>query len=434
MNQQVLKMAIKKQIWCATKTQMWRATKAGVLIAGLAFAANGWSASKSVSADTYKQLTSIQEQIAANKTTDAFNALKTLHAKVEAGSIDEALVLQMLGYTEMGRNNYAPAVDYLKRSLALDMLPENVKYNVGYMVAQLYAAQEKYAEALVFAEQWFKTIAAPTPEQAIFMANIFAQTGNYKQAIPYVKQAIAAGVSSGKEPRESWYQLYIACSFELKDYVQAAEALQTAIKTWPQKSEYWEQLASVYVMQGKELKGLASLQLAWKLGVLQKEASIRSMVQLSVTQGVPEVGARLLDAALQKNAVPRDETYIDLLANAWVAARENAPAIAAFEELSKMTGKGDPQVRIATIYVDQAKWKPAEKALRKALDAKLKEPGKAWLMLGIVMTEQTQFDKGLDAFKKARAYANTEKQAGSWLKYAEDLRRQHNWITRNQES
>ncbi len=414
--------------------QLWRATKISAFIAGLVLSANSWSASKSVSATTFKQLTSIQEQISANKTTEAFNALKSLHGEVEAGSIDEALVLQMLGYTEMGRNNYAQAIDYLKRSLALDMLPENVKYNVGYMVAQLYASLEKYDEALVFAEEWFKTIASPTPEQAIFMANIFAQTGKYQQALPYVKQAIAAGVSSGKEPRESWYQLYIACSFELKDYVQAADALQTAIKTWPQKSEYWEQLASVYVMQGKELKGLASLQLAWKLGVLQKEASIRSMVQLSVTQGVPEVGARLLEAALQKNDVPRNETYLDLLANAWIAARESKQAIDAFEELAKVTNNGEAHVRIANIYMEQAKWKPAEQALRKALSGSLKEPGKAWLILGIVMTEQTQFDQGLDAFKKARAYAYTEKQAGSWLKYAEDLRRQHNWITRNQES
>ena len=62
---------------------------------------------------------------------------------------------------------------------------------------------------------------------------------------------------------------------------------------------------------------------------------------------------------------------------------------------------------------------------------KLEEPGKAWLILGIAMTEQTRFDQGMDAFKKARAFAYTEKQASSWLKDAEDLRRQHNWITRN---
>ena len=405
-----------------------RTVKFSLFIGGLLLAAYSWSAPNSVSSKTYKELTSIQEMISANQTDQAFTALKTLHSEVEKDSLDEALVLQMLGYTEMGRNNYQQAIDHLKRSLALNRLPENVKYNVGYMVAQLYAAQEKYDEALVFAEEWFKTLEAPTPDQAIFMANIFAQTGKYKLAIPYVKQAI----ESGKEPRESWYQLWIACNFELKDYPQAAEALKGALIKWPEKADYWEQLASVYVLMDNEIKGLATLQLAWKAGVLEKENSIRSMVQLAVTHGIPEHGARLLDSALQKEVLPRDKTYVDLLANAWLAARENTPAITAFEELAQLTKEGDPYLRIANIYIEKAEWKKAEAALRKALDMKLEEPGKAWLILGIAMTEQTRFDQGMDAFKKARAFAYTEKQANSWLKYAEDLRRQHNWIARNQ--
>lgn len=420
-------MVVKKHA-SLTSRRVWRMAKLSLAVGGILMSAFSWSAGNSVTTKTYKELTSIQEQISANQTTEAFNALKALHSEVEKDSLDEALVLQMLGYTEMGRNNYDQAIGYLKHSLALNRLPENVKYNLGYMVAQLYAAQEKFDEALVFAEEWFKTLATPTPDQAIFMANIFAQTGNYKQAIPYANQAIAAST----EPRESWYQLLIASNFELKDYPQAATALKTAIEKWPDKSDYWEQLASVYVMLNNERKGLATLQLAWKNGVLKKEGSVRSMVQLAVTQGVPEHGARLLHRALELNILPRDETYVDLLANAWLAAREDAPAISAFEELASITKEGDPYLRIANIHIEKAQWKSAETALRKALDMKLKEPGKAWLILGIAMTEQTRFDQGMDAFKKARAFAYTEKQANGWLKYAEDLRRQHNWVTRNQ--
>ena len=341
-----------------------RTVKFSLFIGGLLLAAYSWSAPNSVSSKTYKELTSIQEMISANQTDQAFTALKTLHGEVEKDSLDEALVLQMLGYTEMGRNNYQQAIDHLKRSLALNRLPENVKYNVGYMVAQLYAAQEKYDEALVFAEEWFKTLEAPTPDQAIFMANIFAQTGKYKQAIPYAKQAI----ESGKEPRESWYQLLIACNFELKDYPQAAEALKGALIKWPEKADYWEQLASVYVLMDNEIKGLATLQLAWKAGVLEKENSIRSMVQLAVTHGIPEHGARLLDSALQKDALPRDKTYVDLLANAWLAARENTPAITAFEELAQLTKGGDPYLRIANIYIEKAEWKkPKRRCVRRLI-------------------------------------------------------------------
>lgn len=404
-----------------------RRMQLGVVIGGLMVSTFCWSAGEAVTAKTFKELTAIQEMISGDQTREASAALQKLHAEVEKGSTDEALVLQMLGYAEMGQNNYKSAIDYLRRSLALDRLPESAKYNVGYMVAQLYAAEEQYEQALQFASQWFKTLTEPTPDQAIFMANIFAQTGDYKSAIPYTEQAIATAA----EPKESWYQMLVASHFELKNYQQAATALETLIKLHPKKSEYWEQLASVYMALNQEMRGLAVLQLAWKTGVLKKESSIRSMVQLAISRGIPDHAARLLQAAMDQELLPRDKIWQDMLANAWLAARESAQAIAAFETLAGITDEGDPWIRIATIHSEKGEWQPAETALAQGLRLKLKEPGKAWLMLGIVKTEQSKFDEGLDAFKKARTFGDAEKQANTWIKYAEDLRRQHNWIARN---
>jgi hypothetical protein len=104
-----------------------RATTISLIVGGLLLSTYGWSAPNSVSSKTYKELTSIQEMISANQTDQAFTALKTLHSEVEKDSLDEALVLQMLGYTEMGRNNYGEAIKHLKQSLALNRLQENVK-------------------------------------------------------------------------------------------------------------------------------------------------------------------------------------------------------------------------------------------------------------------------------------------------------------------
>ncbi len=408
-----------------------RATRqlaAPLMLAGMVTAAPAWAGANSVSPGTYKELTAIQEQIGNNQVDAAHQALLALHTEVTADSLDEALVLQMLGYTEMSRNNYPEAVDYLRRSLALEKLPEKVKYNVGYMVAQLYAAQEKFDEALTFAADWFKTLEQPTPDQYIFMANIFAQTGNYKDAIPYVEQAIA----KAPKVKESWYQLLIASHFELKQYQAAAKALSDAIANWPDKASYWEQLASVYVVLGNERRALATLQLAWKQQVLSKETSVKSMIQLAISRGIPEHGARLLESAIDKEVLPADEDYLDLLANAWVAAREQEPAIAAFELLAKASNKGDPFMQIANLHIEKAEWLQAESALNRALDYKVDEPGKAWLLLGITLTEQKKFGPGMDAFRKARAFKDSARQAKSWLKYAGDLQRQHNWITRNQ--
>lgn len=394
-----------------------------ILLAACLGATGARAAADSVSSKTYKKLTEIQEMMGGGDIEQAIADLKTLLTEVTEDTLDEALTLQMLGYAEMGAERFPEAIKHLKASLALDRLPEKVKYNVGYMVAQLHAAQGEFDEALDFAAEWFMTLEAPTPEQQMFMANIYAQTKRYAEAIPYAEQAVIAA----DKPRESWYQLLTAANFELKRYGEAANTLRRMIELWPDKPSYWEQLASVHVVLEEENTALAVLRLAWLQGVLEKEASVKSMVQLAAGRGIPEHAARMLEAAFADGVLPRNEDYVAMLANAWVAARENDEAIAAFAELAELTGTGDPMMRAANLHIERGDWDLAEGAIKDAIDRGLEDPGKAWLLLGIALSEQERFEDAFSALRKARAYDDTRRQAIRWLSYAEDMRKQAQW-------
>ena len=228
----------------------------------------------SVTAQTYNRLTEAQDLMASNDVEGAVAKLEALLDEVKADTLDQALTLQMLGYAEMSAERFDNAITHLKRSLALDKLPEKVKYNVGYMVAQLHAAQNDFDAALAFAAEWFKTLEDPSPPQMMFMANIYAQTQRYQEAVPYAERALA----EAEKPRESWHQLLTAAYFELGRYQQAAATLQRMLRLWPEKSGYWEQLASVYLVLEDEGRALATLRIAWLNGALEKHSSIRSMV------------------------------------------------------------------------------------------------------------------------------------------------------------
>jgi len=399
---------------------------AGVLTLILAASLAGWEQTAhadSVTTKTYNKLTEAQEQMGANDINGALATLEELLTNVKEDSLDKALTLQMLGYAEMSAERFSDAVVHLKQSLALNKLPENVKYNVGYMVAQLHAAQGEFDEALEFAAEWFETLEEPTAAQMMFMANIYAQTKRYEEAIPYAEMAIA----STEEPRESWYQLITAAYFELKQFEKAARSLQRMLAQWPEKAGYWEQLASVYVVLEDEAKALATLKIAWLEKVLDKEASVKSMVQLAVARGIPEHAARLIEAGFERGLLPRDEDYLDMLANAWVSAREYEQAIATFTELAEMTGTGDPMLRVANMHIEEGRWDRAQQALQAAIDSQLEEPGKAWLMLGIAFAEQDLYSDSFKALRKARSFDYTRSQAGKWLRYAEDMRKQYEW-------
>ncbi|TGD74600.1 tetratricopeptide repeat protein [Mangrovimicrobium sediminis] len=404
--------------------------KAGIVLAlVLGVGAPALAGPSSVSTKTYKELTEIQEVMAAGDTRGAVTRLETLLGEVEADSLDQALTLQTLGYVEMSREDFPKAIDYLKRALGTERLPQNVVYNVGYMVAQLHAALGQFDEALSFAEDWFKQLEAPKPDQYMFMANIYAQVKRYAESAPYAEKAVAAT----DKPREAWYQLLTADYFELKKYPEATRTLQRMVKLWPDKGAYWEQLASVYMVQDDRNHALATLKIAFDLNVLEKESTVKSLIQLCVMRGIPEHGGRLLQAAMEQELLPRDETYMEMLAQAWVEARERERAVAAYSEIGETFNSGEAWMKVANIHVDATQWAQAEAAVAKALRAQLDDDdkGKAYLLLGIAKVEQGEFKSGKDALRKARTFKKTERSAGNWMNYADEMKRQSDWLAAN---
>ena len=257
----------------------------------------------------------------------------------------------------------------------------------------------------------------------MFMANIYAQTKRFRDAIPYAEKAIEAS----EQPSESWYQLITSANFEIEDFPQAGKWLRKLVERWPEKGSYWEQLASIYVMMEDEAMALSTLRLAWSEGVLDREASIKSMVQLAAARGIPDHAARMIESGFEQGLLPRDETFVRLLANAWVSAKENKLAIGAFRRLAEIAKNGEPLVRVANLYLEMGQWQQAEQALEKAIDLGLDDAGCAYLLLGIVLAEQDNYKESFVALRRARSFEKTQRQAAKWLSYAEDMRKQYEW-------
>lgn len=399
-----------------------RSVSAFILCLQLAFASAS-AAADSITSKTFNKLTEAQEMMAQDNVPGAIAELELLLTEVNEDSLDQALTLQMLGYAEMGAERFEVAIGHLRASLALDKLPESVKYNVGYMVAQLYAALGQFDEALDFAALWFASLEDPKASQMMFMANIYAQNKRYAEAIPYAERAI----EKSDDPAESWYQLITSAYFEVENFPQASRWLQKLIQGWPEKGSYWEQLASIYVLLENEAMALSTLRVAWLQGVLEREASIKSMVQLAAARGIPDHAARMIEAAFAAELLPQDETFVRLLANAWASAKEYDLAIAAFQQLAELEEDGEALVRVANLHLEVGRWQSAEQELQRAIDLGLEEAGSAYLLLGIVLAEQDKYKESFAALRRARGFEKTQRQAAKWLTYAQDMRKQFEW-------
>ena len=399
-----------------------------LVIAFLGIAGSGAIASETVSSQTYEVLEQVQDLMGEDRNDKAYEELVSLSEEVDPDTLDEAVVLQMLGRLELNRDDYSSAIDAFRKSHDLGKLPEDMQSEVGRILAQLYASEERYEEALGFARTWLDEMEKPKPSQLIFMANVLAQTERLNEAIDYANEAIELS----DDPRESWFQLVVSASYRMQDYSRAAEDLKRIIRRWPDEPQYWQQLANVHVELDDRETALAVLQLAWKSGVLEREDSVHSMIQLAINRGIPERGARLLEHAFEKGALPEEIDYVRLLANAWIASREYSSGVAVLERLAELEGTGGAYLRIANLQIDRGQWQDAEAAIRRAREYGLSEPGEAWVLLGIALTEQDEFEEGMAALRKGRAFEESKKRARRWLKYARQLQKQYNWKSRNQ--
>ena len=386
----------------------------------------------SVSTKTYRELTAIQELMSSSEDQtgnlkSAINRLEILLDNVSEESLDEALTLQTLGYALMADEQFEEAIIELRKSLDTKKLPQNVTFNVGYMVAQLYAALGEFDNAMIFATDWFAELETPNPNQYIFMANIYAQVKRYQESVPYAETAI----KNSDKPRETWYQLLTANYFELRRYPDAAKVLLEVIELWPEKTGYWEQLASVYMMMDNPSYALASLKVAFENDLIEKETTIKSLFQLAMIKEIPDHAARLIEKAMSNGILNRNEVYLDLAAQAWVSAREINNAVETYSELSKIVDHGEPLRKMANLQINSSQWQEAENNLQEALSRKLENPGETWLLLGIAQSELGKFDSARTSLRKASAYESVERSASSWLRYSQDMKRQAEWISNN---
>ncbi len=385
----------------------------GLLVSLSAFAADK-SKAATVSPWLYKKLVKTEKLIAQKSYQAALESLQKILPDVGQGSYGQAAVLRSLSSVYALQGHYGKAIRALKKTLALNILPESQQLQSVLNLGQLYMTDEQYLQAIKTLKPWL--LKNPNPEAyiSVLLANAYAQLKQYRQALPHIKRAII----TSKKPEESWYQLNLALYYELNDYQSAAYLLTKLLSLYPDKKEYWNQLTAVYQQLRQYQKALSIQHLAYKKGVLDSEKDLLALIRLFLYAGSPYKGAKLLSEALANNQVSHSSRNWETLATAWQQARELDKAIMALEKASRLSEKGRLYQRLGQIYVKQEKWQKAIVAIDKAIAKNsLKQLGATYLLLGMSHYELKHIEQARSAFKQAKRYRKQRKAAMQWLHY-----------------
>ncbi|MGK0248686.1 MAG: tetratricopeptide (TPR) repeat protein [Oleispira sp.] len=411
---------------------------------------NASAANQSLSPKTYQALNDIQALLTENKFSEVEDGLKDLEENLTPG-FGLALTYQIHAQLFLAQENRMQALNYFNKALALEAMKATQAVSLATNVAQLYLADSQIIEAIsvlqIRIEAAEKEKLGSTNSMAfITLGSAFQLKQDFKNSIVWLKQ----GIDRSQQPRENWLQMLMAAYYQLKQYPEAISVLDQLIVINETKEEYWLQQASLQQMLNKPKEALKVLQLANVRNILVKEEGLIILVQLLITEGIPERAGRILQALLEQKKIELNDENWTLLASAWLQSRERKQAITAFINAAEyslqlvdksLKEKGDVQViqlettqetrqeaaklyyRSAQLQFDESDFKGAVSSFAKARALGLtgKKRGLSFLMQGNAYFELEEYQNAKVYFSKALAEPDSTNSAKAWLDYMQQL-------------
>lgn len=326
-----------------------------LLVPGLAMA------QQAINPAVFQALTTAQKAQQNGDLDKARTALNQALDKVEAGSLELALIQQRLGYVAIAAKQNGQAIDWLSKALAHDKLDAPAARQDQLNLAQLLAVEGQYGEAARLLER-AQAGGALSLEQKQLLVQCYSQARQYAKAIPLAEQVVRADSGAA----DIWYQLLVGMNYQQERYDSAAQWQKILLKRAPQNREHWRQLAGLQSQAGKQPAAAATLRLAHEAGIGLTQADLDNLVALQVNAGAPWQAARLLEELMAQKLVPTDAARQERLAQLWTLARDRNRAREAWVAVANGSGRSDHWLRLANIQLEDGQWSDLLTTLKRA--------------------------------------------------------------------
>ena len=358
-----------------------------------------------------------QELLAEEKYDEAMEPLQTIMDGENFKAYEKAVAIQTSGYIYAGKEDYEATIGAFERAIATGDLPPRVVSDLTYGLAQLHLAKERPRKSLQLMDQWF---AAQEKEPGGDPYALKAQIHLILDELRAAEQAIKKALSKEEEPKQQWIRILLSVLLQEERYGEARPILEDAVQIWPGVKAFWEQLTAIYYHFEEEDLAFVARRAMHVQDMLVSTKELSSMAQLYLYHDVPIKAAEILQSGMDGDRIEKTEKNYELLARAYMQAREWDKAIAPLTRAAEMSDEGKFYVQLAQSYVQGEKWGLAESALVKALNkGGLDDEADSWLLLGIARTRLEKYDAAIKAFRKAGDDDDVAKDAFRWIRSIE---------------
>jgi hypothetical protein len=369
----------------------------------------------------YAQLARAQKLADEGNGLEGFDVLDEVQDRIDTlNSYERAMLWNFYGFMYYGNDDIDSAIDSFKSVVNEKAIPLSLRVSTLYSMSQLFMQQQNYAQTLDYLAQWKAlNTKSLTGNQHVMFAQAYYQNKQYQQSLTHVSNAIELAETANEIPKENWFILQRANYFELKQPKKVTKVLENLVRYYD-KPKYWIQLGGMYGEIGEESKQLAVMESAWHAGYITESASIISLAQLYRYHNVPYKAATLLSEAIDNGTIYADERNLDMLAQAYIAAKNDDNAIPVLIKASTIADTGKFDASLAQAYLNLEQWKLASDSADQAIKrGGIERLGNMYLVKGMALFNLARFDESLSAFTQAQKLPESEKTAKQWYSYVE---------------
>jgi hypothetical protein len=144
----------------------------------------------SMSEKVAKKLGEAQELIEEEQIQEGIEILNEILSSKRLSDYERAQVYYFLAYTAYLQEDYKKAINFYKRVLNEDAVPEGLLSAARFTIAQLWFQLEDWDKAIIAVDDLLATEESPRPDLYILKGSALYQLKKYKELIPVIQSAI----------------------------------------------------------------------------------------------------------------------------------------------------------------------------------------------------------------------------------------------------
>lgn len=320
-------------------------------------------------------------------------------------------------------------------------LPYDLLDGVNFTIGQIYFTIEEYENSLFYLNEWYIQQDSPASHNLIFIANAYYYAGNVDNILPIkstqyhrfamklINRSISVEEAKGNLGKESWYLFLRTLHNNFEEDEQVLTITEFLITNWLKKT-YIIELSGLYAIKaGKEniseeeastyeMKQMVAMEIAHRLGMLNKGRELESMAQMFLYHDIPYKSSKTIDASLKNGMSEKNYKNYNLLSMAYIKGQDREKAIEPLKYAANFSEDGQLYMRLANLHLQLDRYENAVNAIEDAIEkGGILRLDLAKFLQGQAYIQVQKFDLARQAFKEAAKDERTLKNANIWLQY-----------------